>query len=583
MIEIRNLNLPLSGGRAFGCAYDDARLRAAVARRLGVPEASLDACLVARRAVDARKRGDVHFVATVRASLAVPPERAEAEERSLCARAGSGDVAVVERPPYAPPRFMRGAYEGPRPVVVGAGAAGLFAALALAEAGAAPIVVERGAPACERVRDVASFVATGALDPESNIQFGAGGAGTFSDGKLTTGTNVPENAWVLKTFVEAGASPDILWQSHPHIGSDVLPGVVGNLVARIERAGGEVRWHTRMTELVVEGGRLAGVRVSSRRPAGPRVGEGEGASAESGEAPLSEASRAEVPYEIPCREAVLACGHSARDVLRMLAGRGFTLEPKPFSVGVRVEHPQRLVDEALYGREAGNPALGPASYKLSCHMPDGRGVYTFCMCPGGTVVAAASEPGGVVTNGMSEFARDGENANAALLANVYPADVPGIDADPLAGVALQERCERRAFELGGGAFAAPAQLLGDFMAGARSSAGGSVAPTYPRGVAWGSVADALPAYAVEALRAGAPRLARRLRGFDLRDAALTGVETRTSCPVRVKRSPTCESVDVAGLFPCGEGAGYAGGIVSAAADGLRCAKVMVERLDGSRR
>ena len=575
MIEIRNLNLPLSGGRAFGCAYDEARLRAAVARRLGVPERSLDTCLVARRGIDARKRGDVHFVATVRASLAVPPERLEAEERSLCARIGSGDVALVGKTPYVPPRYLRGEYAGSRPVVVGAGAAGLFAALALAEAGVAPIVIERGAPAHERVRDVARFVATGELDPESNIQFGAGGAGTFSDGKLTTGTNVPENAWVLKTFVEAGASPDILWQSHPHIGSDVLPGVVSNLVARIERAGGEVRWRTRMTELVVEGGRLAGVRVESRLPAG---------AADSADAPVEgTATFSEVSYEIPCREAVLACGHSARDVLRMLAERGFTLEPKTFSMGVRIEHPQRLVDEALYGREAGNPALGAASYKLSCHMPDGRGVYTFCMCPGGTVVAAASEAGGVVTNGMSEFARDGANANAALLANVYPADIPGIDADPLAGVALQERCERRAFELGGGSHVAPAQLLGDFMADARSSAGGSVAPTYPCGVAWGSVVEALPAYAVEALRAGFPQLARRLRGFDLRDAVLTGVETRTSCPVRVKRGSTCESVDVEGLFPCGEGAGYAGGIVSAAADGLRCAEVMVERLNETRR
>lgn len=559
MIEIRNLNLPLSGGKAFGLAYDPDRLREACARKLGCKPSELGACTVAKRSVDARRRGDVHYVTTVR--VAPAQGGAEAEAR-LVERASSNDVAPVRETAFELPRLASGrAAAEARPVVVGAGAAGLFCAVALAEAGLAPVLVERGAPAWERTADVARFEATGALDPESNIQFGAGGAGTFSDGKLTTGTNVPANAWVLRAFVEAGASPDILWQGHPHVGSDVLPTVVGNLVARIEQAGGEVRWHTRMTEPVVEGGALAGVRLAAR-PQGPGGPE-----------------RCE---ELRCTHAVLACGHSARDVFATLHSQGLTLEAKPFSMGVRIEHPQSLVDAARYGGAAGHPALPPADYKLSCHLPDGRGVYTFCMCPGGTVVAAASEAGGVVTNGMSVFARDGANANAALLASVYPADLPGDPDDPLRGIDLQRSCERAAYEAGGGGFAAPAQLLGDFLSGRPSHAGGSVAPTYPRGVRWGSVAEALPGPVVAALRAGVPLLARKLRGFDRADAVLTGVETRSSSPVRIVRDARCESVDVRGLYPCGEGAGYAGGIMSAAADGLRCAQALVDAVNEGR-
>ncbi len=558
MIEIRNLNLPLSGGKASGLAYDPNRLREACARRLGCKPRELGFCTVVRRSVDARRRGDVHFVATVRVE---PAEGGAESEERLVARVASNDVVPVRERPFEPPRLETGRPVA-RPVVVGAGAAGLFCAVALAEAGLAPVLVERGAPAGERSADVARFEKEGVLDPESNIQFGAGGAGTFSDGKLTTGTNVPANAWVLRAFVDAGASPDILWQGHPHVGSDVLPAVVDGLVARIERAGGEVRWHTRMVEPVVEGGVLAGVRLASR-PAG--------------------AGGPERLEELRCTHAVLASGHSARDVFATLRRLGFTLEAKPFSMGVRIEHPQVAVDAARYGRAAGHPALPPADYTLSCHLPDGRGVYTFCMCPGGTVVAAASEPGGVVTNGMSVFARDGANANAALLASVHPADIPGDPDDPLRGVDLQLRCERAAFEAGGGGFTAPSQLLGDFMAARPSREGGSVAPTYPRGVSWGSVEDALPPMVVEALRAGVPLLARRLRGFDRADAVLTGVETRSSSPVRVVRGPSCESVDVRGLYPCGEGAGYAGGIVSAAADGLRCAQALVDDVNGMRR
>ncbi len=557
MLELRNLNLPLSGGKASGLAYDPGRLRDAAASRLGCRPADLASCAVVRRSVDARRKGDVHYVATVHAAL----KGGAAEEGRVLARRSGADVVIAKDLSFELPRPRPGRRVPGRPVVVGAGAAGLFCAVALAEAGLAPVLVERGAPARERAADVARFNATGALDPESNIQFGAGGAGTFSDGKLTTGTNVPANAWVLRAFVEAGASPDILWQGMPHIGSDVLPRVVDSLVARVERAGGEVRWRTRMTELVVEDGAVAGVRMEA--PLDPREPRG--------------ARRVE---EIRCSQVVLACGHSARDVFEGLVAQGFALEPKTFSMGVRVEHPQELVDRAQYGRAAGHPALPVASYKLSCHLEGGRGVYTFCMCPGGTVVAAASEEGGVVTNGMSEFARDGRNANAALLANVYPVDVPGIADDALAGMRLQRACERAAFELGGGTYAAPAQLLGDFLAGRPSTGAGSVAPTYPRGVAWGSLEGTLPAYLLDALRAGVPQLARRLRGFDLPDAVLTGVETRSSSPVRIRRDASCESTEVRGLYPCGEGAGYAGGIMSAAADGLRCAQGLVDALDG---
>ena len=548
MIEIRNLKLALSGGKATGVAYDPDHLRLAVSRKLRVDASDIDECRVTRRAVDARKRGDIHYVASVHASLRAG---ASAEGRVVAALA-SNDVVVAKQEAYEPP-VLEGGRSVARPVVVGAGPAGLFAALSLAEAGMAPILIERGAPAEQRSRDVAKFAATGKLNTQSNVQFGAGGAGTFSDGKLTTGTNAPAHAWILKTFVEAGASPDILWQAMPHIGSDVLPRVVDALVERIRKSGGDVRWYTRMCEPVVEGGALAGLRVAVEAPGRPVKFE-----------------------EIRCSQAILACGHSARDVFSQLKGQGFTLEPKVFSMGVRIEHPQNMINKVQYGAIANSESLPVASYKLSCHLKDGRGVYSFCMCPGGTVVAAASEEGGVVTNGMSEFARSGRNANSGFLANVLPEDIPGIADDPLAGVALQRRCEQAAFEAGGSDYKAPAQLLTDFRAKVASHGPGRVQPTYPLGVKWGSVGKCLPDFVDRALRAAVPILAKRLEGFDRMDAVLTGVETRSSSPVRIVRRPdSLESVDVVGLYPCGEGAGYAGGIMSAAADGLRCAASIV--------
>ena len=548
MIEIRNLKLTLSGGKATGVAYDPDFLRLAVSRKLGVGVGDIEQCQVTRRAVDARKRGDVHYVASVRATL----RGGDAQESRLVAALSTNDVVVAKESSFEPAKLQAGR-EVARPVVVGAGPAGLFAALSLALAGMAPILIERGAPAEQRSRDVAKFNATGKLNTQSNIQFGAGGAGTFSDGKLTTGTNAPEHAWILNAFVEAGASPDILWQAMPHIGSDVLPGVVDRLVERIRSADGEVRWYTRMVEPVVEEGALAGLRCVVEAPGRPAKEE-----------------------QIRCSQAILACGHSARDVFSQLKEQGFTLEPKVFSMGVRIEHPQNMVNKVQYGGIANSDALPVASYKLSCHLKDGRGVYSFCMCPGGTVVAAASEEGGVVTNGMSEFARAGRNANSGFLANVLPEDIPGIADDVLAGVELQRRCERAAFEAGGADYKAPAQLLTDFRAKVASHGPGKVQPTYPLGVKWTSVGKCLPDFVDRALRAAVPILAKRLEGFDRMDAVLTGVETRSSSPVRIVRKPDdLMSVDVAGLYPCGEGAGYAGGIMSAAADGLRCAAAVV--------
>ncbi len=554
MIEIRNLHLPLSGGKASGLAYDPGKLREAVARKLGCKPADLGACTVVRRSVDARRARDVHYVMTVRAELAAS-DPAKAQER-LLGRLDDLNVVAAAVDAYVPPRLRPGAGLDERPVVVGAGAAGLFAAVALAEAGLAPLVIERGSAPQQRMADVRRFFDDAALDTESNIQFGAGGAGTFSDGKLTTGTNSPAHGWILNAFVEAGASSDILWQAGPHIGSDVLPGVVANLVSRIKRAGGEVRWRTRMTEIVVENGEVAAVRVESTRP----------------DAPQSD--------EIPCSKLILACGHSARDVFELLKSMGMSLEPKVFSMGARIEHPQNMIDRVQYGGIAGSAALPPATYKLNTRLRDGRGVYTFCMCPGGTVVAATSEEGCVVTNGMSEFARNGRNANSAVVANVHPEDVPGIADDVLAGMELQRQVERAAYEAGGGGYVAPAQTLGDFMDRKGSRFGGRIKPTYPLGVRWGSVGRVLPDFVERAIRAAIPSFGRKLEGFDRTDAVLTGVETRTSAPVRVRRDAACESVDVRGLYPCGEGAGYAGGIMSAAADGLRCAASLVDSVNG---
>lgn len=557
MLEISNLKIALA--RLDGTPESEHRaVRAAVLHRLHAAPDDVTGVELRRRSVDARKRDNVHLTVTARVTL-----RGGANaERTLLAKLARrkndrGIQQVEDHTPLLPPRVAKSPAR--RPVVVGAGCAGLFCALALASAGLDPILVERGDDASRRGEAVRRFNETGELDCESNIQFGAGGAGTFSDGKLTTGTKSALHRLVLDTFVEAGAAPEIVWDAKPHIGSDVLPGVVDHICARIRELGGEIRFRTRLVGIDMAGGstapRVEAVSLERREPSGLLVEE-----------------------RLRTDALVLACGHSARDVFELLRDLGVALDRKTFAMGVRIEHLQADIDRAQYGPSAGHPALGAAPYKLVAHLPSGRSAYSFCMCPGGYVVAAASEEGGVVTNGMSLAARAGVNANSGLLANVLPSDLPG--DDPLAGIELQRQCERAAFEMGGGGYVAPAQLVGDFLRREASSAAGRVRPTYPRGVAWGEVDGCLPPYVAETLREAIPAMARHLRGFDDAEAVLTGVESRSSSPVRVTRSEGFQSVSHAGLFPAGEGAGYAGGIMSAATDGLRVADAVIAVLAG---
>ena len=510
-------------------------LRKAAARKLRLPESALGEARLVKKSVDARKKGEVHFVCAAQV-------RVENEGRVL-SRCRDGGVRREEPYVYELPRR---APLNQRPVVVGLGPGGLFAALLLAQCGQRPIVLERGLPVEERRRSVEAFWRTGVLDGESNIQFGEGGAGAFSDGKLTTGTGDGRIRKVLEELCKAGAPEEILTDAKPHIGTDRLPGVVGNIRREIEALGGQVLFGARVTGLRLKDGGLRAldyVRNGST-------------------------------HTLPCEKCVLAVGHSARDVFELLHRLGLPMAPKAFSLGVRIEHPAALIDRAQYGGFAGHPALGAADYKLSCQLPDGRGGYTFCMCPGGTVTGAASEEGGVVTNGMSPWARDGQNSNSALLVGVTPADFPG--EGPLSGVALQREIERAAFQLGGGGYRAPAQLVGDFLKGRASAGFGGVKPTYEPGVTPADIARCLPSYVTESLRAALPILGQRLKGFDDPEAVLTAPETRSSSPVRILRGEDCQALGARGLYPCGEGAGYAGGIVSAAVDGLRCGEALLK-------
>ena len=558
MIEVSNATMTLDEGLEGAGAYPRV-----AARALRIDAAHVTKALLLRRSVDARKKNNVHFVVTLAVSL--DDEALEqvfcSEERPVLARGAN----VRAHKPYAPLVIEPCTVPGARPVVVGTGPAGLFAALYLARAGLRPLVLERGGSVEERTRAVEAFNAGAELDLATNIQFGEGGAGTFSDGKLTTGTKSPLARHVLQWFVDAGAPADILTDAMPHIGTDYLVRVVRTMREEIESLGGEVRFHAQLVGLDIADGALVAVRV--RDAAG-------------------------VEERIEAGECVLACGHSARDTFAMALDAGLHLEQKPFSMGVRIEHLQRDIDRAQYGAAADHAALGPAPYKLVAHLPNGRSAYTFCMCPGGQVVCAASEEGGIVVNGMSRYARDGENANAALLVDVRPSDFGADDA--LAGCRLQHGVERAAFELaraaGGAAYQAPAQTVGDFLAGECGNPSARVTPSYARGVAWADLHACLPDFVSESIELALPELDRRLRGFADADAVLTGVETRSSSPVRIVRgvdyqavldgagasAGDCAAAGASGIFPAGEGPGYAGGIMSAAVDGLRAAHALVE-------
>ncbi|MBW3500942.1 FAD dependent oxidoreductase [Janthinobacterium sp. HH104] len=535
MLRLNEVKLPLE--------HDEAALPAAILARLGIAADELLGFTVFKRSYDARKRSAVVLIYSLHVDVK--------NEAAVLARLGH-DIHLMPAPDtdykfVAGGEQLAGHTNEPRPIVIGTGPCGLFVALILAQMGLRPLILERGKQVRERTVDTFGFWRKRELNPESNVQFGEGGAGTFSDGKLYSQIKDPKHYGrkVLTEFVKAGAPEEIMYVSKPHIGTFRLVKMVEEMRANIEQLGGEYRFSSKVVDLDIEpgsdGGQVRGVVLDN------------------GET-------------IASNHVVLAIGHSARDTFEMLHRRGVYIEAKPFSIGFRVEHPQSLIDSCRFGPSAGHPILGAADYKLVHHASNGRSVYSFCMCPGGTVVAAASEPGRLVTNGMSQYSRNERNANSAIVVGITPADYPG---DPLAGIALQRELEERAFALGGGNYDAPGQLVGDFVAGRASTEFGSVVPSYKPAVHLTDLAPSLPEYAITALREAFPAFNKQIKGYYKADAVLTGVETRTSSPIRIKRrDDDLQSLNTRGLFPAGEGAGYAGGILSAAVDGIKVAEAV---------
>ncbi|MDQ3038889.1 MAG: hypothetical protein M3Q51_06095 [Pseudomonadota bacterium] len=543
MLRITEIKLPLD--------HDDAALAAAVVARLQIASEELTGFSVAKRSYDARKRTAIILIYSV--DVETPREAEILQRLQQDPDAFGGKIAPTPDTTYkfvtkAPAQLPL------RPLVIGMGPCGLFAGLVLAQMGFRPIILERGKAVRERTVDTFGLWRKKVLDPESNVQFGEGGAGTFSDGKLYSqiSDKLHHGRKVLSEFVAAGAPEEILYVNKPHIGTFRLVSMVERMRATIESLGGEIRFSSRVDDVLVETD-AAGVRQLR------------GVTLACGE-------------QLRADHVVMALGHSARDTFAMLHGRGVFVEAKPFSVGFRIEHPQSLIDNARFGQQAGHPLLGAADYKLVHHASNGRSVYSFCMCPGGTVVAAASEPGHVVTNGMSQYSRNERNANAGIVVGITPEDFAPYGEGPLAGIALQRHWEAQAFALGGSDYSAPAQLVGDFIGNRASNQFGAVLPSYTPGVTLGTLDAALPRYAIDAIREALPAFEKQIRGFAMHDALLTGVETRTSSPLRITRGEDGQSRNTRGLFPAGEGAGYAGGILSAGVDGIKTAEAVARSI-----